>query len=523
MLQRITANIGGKYRREKLEGRTHLVVPCVMLKEGVLNGSGGPIFYSEDEVGKNPDAWNGMPIVIDHPAEEDGTFVSARQATVFNQRKVGVVLETEWDGKLKAEAWFDEERTKQVDKRVYNAIIKKKKMEVSTGLDGDLDDTPGDHDGVAYDASICNLRPDHLAVLPDQIGALSVADGGGLFANALKNEPEGFRTVAMRSIENAVKSIGAVFVANELSFSDRSRAISDLLSATYGEKGKYWSGWVTDVYDGYVIFWNGDKMWRQDYSVNDDAVSLTGTPTEVRRTVSYVANAAPPTEDDEMATKAKFDKKKFVERLIANGDATEEEREKLLATDEKVLITFEAALDAAAVKENTEANDDHSAKKVVNKKKQVVEEDDEDDTEIETKPAKKKVANAAVVEETEEDAVKKLPKRLQKMLANAEKNEEALKGRYVKRILNSKGNRFKEEYLKAQDVEVLEGMARLATATDEEDEDDDSPLTTNRRKANYIGNAGAFDEPEDDEPEDETEDLLDVPEDIVFKDPRKGR
>lgn len=50
VFQTIILNIGGKFRREELEGRPHLVVPAVILKESVLNGSKGPIFYPAEEI-----------------------------------------------------------------------------------------------------------------------------------------------------------------------------------------------------------------------------------------------------------------------------------------------------------------------------------------------------------------------------------------------------------------------------------------------------------------------------------------
>ena len=54
-------------------------------------------------------------------------------------------------------------------------------MEVSTGLKTYNVEKEGFHDGVLYKAVARNLRPDHLALLPDQKGAYSIEQGGGLF------------------------------------------------------------------------------------------------------------------------------------------------------------------------------------------------------------------------------------------------------------------------------------------------------------------------------------------------------
>ena len=47
--------------------KPHLVVPVVMMVEGVHNGSQGPLFHSIAELGKFPESWNGIPVVIYHP------------------------------------------------------------------------------------------------------------------------------------------------------------------------------------------------------------------------------------------------------------------------------------------------------------------------------------------------------------------------------------------------------------------------------------------------------------------------
>src|SRR5690606_1872073 len=54
-------------RFEMLEGRQHLVVPMVMLTEGVHCGSQGCLFYPEEELAKVPAVWNYKPIVVYHP------------------------------------------------------------------------------------------------------------------------------------------------------------------------------------------------------------------------------------------------------------------------------------------------------------------------------------------------------------------------------------------------------------------------------------------------------------------------
>jgi hypothetical protein len=50
----LVSNLVGLVRNEILEGRPYLAVPMVMMKEGVLNGSDGPLLYTSEELAKFP-------------------------------------------------------------------------------------------------------------------------------------------------------------------------------------------------------------------------------------------------------------------------------------------------------------------------------------------------------------------------------------------------------------------------------------------------------------------------------------
>lgn len=168
-------------RREVLNGRAHIVTPVVMIVSRVNRGSGGDLYYPPEELSKNPSLWNGIPLVVNHPMR-NGRQVSARDPEV---RAIGVVKGTRYDnGKLRAEAWFDIEATQRVDSRVFDRLNAGLKIEVSTGLHAVADMTPGyAPNGTSYRGVVRNYQPDHLAILPDEIGACSLDDGCGIFAN----------------------------------------------------------------------------------------------------------------------------------------------------------------------------------------------------------------------------------------------------------------------------------------------------------------------------------------------------
>jgi hypothetical protein len=167
-----------KVQTKTLEGRPHLVVPMVMIVEGVWNGSAGGVFYPAEVLKNSVALWNGKPIVVYHPDMFGSGF--AGHPEIFNRQKVGVVFNTKFeDNKLKADAWLDKARLNTVDTRIANALAKSQPIEVSTGLGVHTDNETTN--GGAMIAT--EIQPDHLALLPDQRGACSLADGAGLLRN----------------------------------------------------------------------------------------------------------------------------------------------------------------------------------------------------------------------------------------------------------------------------------------------------------------------------------------------------
>lgn len=184
-LHRITANFSpaGGIRHEQFEGRDHLVVPVVMICEGVLNGALVPLA----EFSRFPEAWNGLPVPVLHP-EEQGQAISANRPDVIERNTIGTVFNARTEGaKLKAELWLDTEKACRLG---FCDLMKRLEagecIEVSTGYFADDDPQAGEFNGRPYSMIHRNIRPDHLALLPGQIGACSIADGCGTRTNSKK-------------------------------------------------------------------------------------------------------------------------------------------------------------------------------------------------------------------------------------------------------------------------------------------------------------------------------------------------
>lgn len=183
----VTFNLSGaKMRREELLGEEHLVIPTVSIVEGVLNGTAGPLLYPREELALDPSSWDHMPVVLFHP-EKNGRGMSARDADVLNNQGIGILLNSEYKHpKLKHEVWLNAARLEQKAPEVLAALEKGEPVEVSTGLytDNELCENEETFGGKPYYAIARNHRPDHLAVLPGQVGACSVKDGAGLLRNS---------------------------------------------------------------------------------------------------------------------------------------------------------------------------------------------------------------------------------------------------------------------------------------------------------------------------------------------------
>lgn len=176
-------------RTEMYDGKAHIVVPVIMMKEGVHSGSQGPIFHSSSELSKMVDAWNGIPAVIYHPKDSDGDYISANSPTV---PYVGKIFNTNFsDGALRAEVWLNKEKLSSISPLAAAYIKQQKPLDVSVGVFTDTEMMVGEWNDESYIGVAKNYRPDHLALLPGETGACSWEDGCGIRVNIETNGGKG--------------------------------------------------------------------------------------------------------------------------------------------------------------------------------------------------------------------------------------------------------------------------------------------------------------------------------------------
>lgn len=422
IIQTLTVNFAAPIRFEMLEGREYLVAPMVMITEGVHSGSNGPIYYPVEEL-SNPAAvmsWNHKPVVVYHPNDQKS---SACTEQIIENQKVGMILNTHWDSdtkKLRAEAWLEINRLEKVDKRVLESLENGNIMEVSTGVYTENEVIQGTWNTESYSMIARNLRADHLAILPDKVGACSTQDGAGLLQ------------MNCRSMIGRLKKNG-IIQNEDMSFGDIRFALHSKLRERFGT-----DAWIEDVFQSYVVFdrTDLDKVFRLGYTASEGNVELsTGEPEEVRRKTEFI----PVTNEQESDMK----KKEVVDGLISNEALkwTEEDRKFLMSLNEDQLAKFEPE------PPKVENDDDKKEEKVV---------DDPPPVENNKKEEKKDPKQITVNEYIEQ-----APAEIREMLSEGLLTRNEQKKKMVETILNAEGCRFTKEQLEKKPLGELQAISDL--------------------------------------------------------------
>lgn len=450
---RITFNLlPAGCRLDTLEGRQYTVVPMVILTEGVHAGSQGPLFYPKDELGKTPVVWNHKPIVVYHPTL-NGEGISACDVTVINKQKIGLMMNTRFEGgRLKSEAWIDKDRANAVDERIMAAVDNKEMMELSTGLFIDVENTTGKWKSEDYQGIARNYRPDHLALLPDQIGACSIADGAGLLRNQAMRDPA-FRGILFK--------LG--LVDNELSHSDIQSALMTAVREKFniGDNGPF--VWVADVFDNFFIYERDGKFWRLGYMSNDNGVSLSDeTPVQVQRKSSWVTVGA----TNNNVKQNNMNKTQLIVAILAaNCGLVEADREALNGmTDQQLESIHNMVKEHPTVNFSLDKKDNKVILLAKNKTAANPPPSAPEAPPVTAPPSPATpppATNAPKVVSTQE-YIQQAPREVQDVLANAMCVYNDEKQKLIGIILGNKKNSFTKDNLEARPLTELKAIASLA-------------------------------------------------------------
>lgn len=430
-------------KNKTLDGKSHLVVPVVMMVEGVHAGSRGAIFHPISELGKFPASWNGIPVVIHHP-QQDGNFISANSPEV---PYVGRVYNTTVDGdKLKAEVYIDEQKITAISPTALAYIRQGKQLEVSVGVFTDEDSTEGEWNGEAYIARAINHRPDHLALLPGDTGACSWNDGCGIRANKLvtnqKQNESSMEQIVKPTLEELITNgVGSALQLNETSLSERIGKVQSKLYSLDSENEMYY---LEEVYSEYFIFnkrnSEGGTMYKQAYSFDAAGnVEFVGEPVKVKKEVSYININL--NKEVDMAEKSKKTPCCLakVEQLIANKATsfTAEDTAWLLEQDEETLDKLFPVTTELQANEAPQVNKEQALQVLRDSLK------------------------------TSEDFINILPKEMQDQMKSGLALHKSRRNDLVTHITANSNNAFSAEELNVMDTGMLEKIAKaLPTPVD---------------------------------------------------------
>lgn len=242
-----------------LDGKSYLTGSVVMAKEMVMNG----LMYSKEELKRAVPGWNGRPVTVGHPKSDDGSFITANDPKILDETQIGFIFDAYYrdtDNKLTANVWLD---ASKLDKftDVREAISNEKTLEVSTGLFLDLVTEEGVHSGKKYKGKAVNHLPDHLALLPNEVGACSVADGAGF------------------------PRVNVMLGTNEVTFRERSRLIRQALQAKMASGYFY----IEEIFDASVVVYKDPAgLFAYDYTFDKETGTLTlGEGVEVFQKIEY--------------------------------------------------------------------------------------------------------------------------------------------------------------------------------------------------------------------------------------------
>lgn len=160
--------------------RNTAVAPCTLMTMGVRSGSKGACLWKSTVLSDKPERWNGIPVVINHPTAY-GAYVSVNFNDETKSKIIGYVQNAKWVGvsnSLKAEI--------HVNLSNPNLPSLQQIKEVSIGVFSSEVEETGIFNKQTYESIITEYEPDHLALLPNDVGACSWADGCGIRVNSQK-------------------------------------------------------------------------------------------------------------------------------------------------------------------------------------------------------------------------------------------------------------------------------------------------------------------------------------------------
>ncbi len=292
-------NSASNITTETVNGKPHIVVRGItpVVDDIVMNRK----LYPAAEIEKAYNTLERNPMPLGHP-KVDGKHVSARDVQAVNEYHVGAWLQnvSHKDGKVTGDMYVNRQyaESSEKGKRLINRLdemlagTNSEPIHISTGLLYSGIAANGESKGKKYNEIATNMMFDHVAVLLDEPGAGTPAEGVGIFVNAEGDEVE----IEVCNLQDAVVNDNRkdgwlnkikFFVTNDggMSFDEIAASLREAIRANTPESWRY----VVSIYPDHLIFEeekknaSGRSLFKQKYLISDGAVSLVGEPVEVVR------------------------------------------------------------------------------------------------------------------------------------------------------------------------------------------------------------------------------------------------
>jgi hypothetical protein len=271
----INTQTSGKFRRERINNRDHIVTSMIaIVGDSIMNG----LLYPDDEVASSFEQLNQLPAPNGHPSV-NGINISAFHPLAVNANNIGafVANPTKSDKYVINELWVDESIANQSEdgKELISRIETGKQVGVSTGLRMQKIETPGDLNGITYNAIGKDFKFDHVAIL-------------------LNEKPAGAETYLLNE-DGSLARDEEIFLVNQVDtneFSVRStkEQLFELLNAEFPERFVFIEDCVAeDGNSGRVIYEVGSGFFQRSFNVDDDGlVSIEDDQVPVRKKVEFI-------------------------------------------------------------------------------------------------------------------------------------------------------------------------------------------------------------------------------------------
>lgn len=188
--QLITKVNSASIKKEVIDGEDHYRIPSATLPDNHVLNSG---LYLAEEIDASYKSLEGTAAPLGHP-KIGGQFVPATNGQAINKHWVGAWNERvrREGGRVLLDKVVNIRVANQTDKgrELIQAIEKQAPIHTSTGLMLEMEVANGESNGKPYTWIARNMRFDHDAILLDEPGAATPAEGVGMFVNAAGDEVE---------------------------------------------------------------------------------------------------------------------------------------------------------------------------------------------------------------------------------------------------------------------------------------------------------------------------------------------